>query len=151
MNDMTPTTFASESAKVIEKPAVPQWSPKWWYDLKKLDGRPIIWSLKNRPDDWSIDSGNCVLTHKPSDHQFWVYMGQFYLWHTPGCGCQRGTDTYFQRGQHFRLRWALRRWKMHTKYNIQQRKKDQKIKDAAHQQFLKTHKHFQEHFTLGHQ
>ncbi len=147
MNDMTPhinsfQTLPETAIKIPEQPKVPTWKPRWWYDLRKLDARPVIWSLKNRPQDWRYDRYPRPITiiHTPSNHEFWITMGSSYLYRTDGCGCQRSKEQKFQKGQHFRLRWALRQWNRHY---------HQKLNEPSKQKKIDQHKHFQEHFTLG--
>lgn len=85
---------------VPEKPELPTFKRRWWFKRDRLDARPVIWSLYNRPDDWEQTS-QYRLTHKPSRHVFWVGNGYgFYGLYEANCSClstsNRGRFQPFQ-------------------------------------------------------
>lgn len=82
----------------------PIYAPRWWYSRGRHDARPIAWSLRNRPQDWSIrhaDGGDfAYLTHKPSNHVFRVGSNQVpVLERRTSCDC-----SYIQKYQQFQRR-----------------------------------------------
>lgn len=56
---------------------------------RRLDFRPVAWSLRNRPEEWKWGAGHHCIVHKPTRHQFWVSNGVEYydLYNTGGCSC----------------------------------------------------------------
>lgn len=97
----------------------PSFEPLDWFDPNRLDARPLIWSLQNRPNEWkeednirvSHDTWRNGIKHVPSEHYFitegfgLAYMTANY------CDCTRGPRTYFQRGQSRALKRAVRDWR----------------------------------------
>lgn len=106
--------------RVETKPALPVFKRRWWFRDDRLDARPVIWSLENRPEEWEVDrrSRPLTITHLPSKHEFWVGMGGYHLWRAPNldgtsCGCLGLThsgETRFQRFQQVAFRRAYRNW-----------------------------------------
>lgn len=57
-------TFVLAEA-VPTKPATPVFGPRW-HSRSRLDIRPVLWSLRNRPEEWQ--QGEYTLIHAPSKH-----------------------------------------------------------------------------------
>ena len=55
---------------------MPTFPHRWWRSQNRLDIRPVLWSLRNMPQDWSIDQH--TITHNPSKHEFWISNGFFF-------------------------------------------------------------------------
>jgi hypothetical protein len=107
---------AASSARTMPKidTALPVFKPRWWFRKDRLDARPVVWSLLNRPDDWIwSSSAHCVIVHKPSLHEFWVGNGrESYRLYRADCGCssEGGHFQHFQQGIFHRafLSWQER-------------------------------------------
>lgn len=99
-------------ATEVEAPALPSFTPRWWYRSDRLDARPVAWSLRNRPQDWRWRTENITLEHVPSRHVFWVGNGpMFYGLHEADCSC-KSTRGRFQRLQaRFVFGPAYRHWR----------------------------------------
>jgi|SRR5215469_195367 len=87
------------------------------YDPNKLDARPLIWSLENKPEEWSYPGPRpdnhalaFYLRHEPSNHLFNI------SWHENLCGlaaaeCScHATSHQFQTGQALELYAAAVAW-----------------------------------------
>lgn len=83
------------------KPTMPEFKKKWWHRSDRLDVRPVIWSMENRPEEWERYGSVSAISvqHKPSNHVFNIY-GRM---HTT-CGC---SQLLFQWGQTKRLGKAV--------------------------------------------
>src|SRR5258708_16177680 len=60
-------------AEIEATPRLPTFEPRWWYRADRLDARPVIWSLKNRPEEWTVNYGgrpHYYLKHHPTNHTF---------------------------------------------------------------------------------
>jgi len=126
------TIVAPETTPVKPEPKLPTFEWKWWFKkYGRLDARPIIWSLYNKPQDWErvapINDYPQRLRHKPSNHQFYFdtsFITQMYLVQA-NCGCVN-QGKKFQRFQKRALKRAVNDWR---------------AKDAA-----PIHKQFYSHF-----
>lgn len=81
------------------KPTMPIFKRKWWYLADRLDARPVIWSLENKPEDWEAPAFTGSVRHKPSDH-FYTSSGTMFA----NCDC---SHYGFQWGQQRRLARAV--------------------------------------------
>ena len=88
----------------------PTFTKRPWHSRGRLDIRPVLWSLRNRPQDWRAD--HYTLTHVPSAHKFWIANGFFFygLWASNGCSCQREREGAFSIIQKFQFGAARRAW-----------------------------------------
>ncbi len=81
--------------------AIPTFSSRRWHSRSRLDIRPVLWSLRNRPQDWQQDE--FALLHKPSKHEFWTANGfWFYALYRAHCSCTRsgyGSFSFIQKIQ----------------------------------------------------
>ncbi len=97
-------TFAPDIQHAVEaekpKPVMPEFKPKWWYRSDRLDARPTIWSLENRPEEWRVVFQSDSVRHEPSDHYYTTYGTMFSM-----CTCSR---YQLQRGQQARLAKAVK-------------------------------------------
>ncbi len=114
------TIFAFMAAPALEAQTktetLPTFKPRWWHRAGRLDIRPVIWSLRNHPEEWRSDH-RYTITHVPSQHEFWIANGWgFYsLYHSGGrggdeCSCERW-GGHFQRFQQGSFGRAYRRWR----------------------------------------
>lgn len=71
-----------------EPPKLPTFEPRWWHKPGRLDARPVMWSLRNRPDEWEPADRPPVwlLRHKPSGHVF--HIGAYRSAHLTGVNDQ---------------------------------------------------------------
>lgn len=89
--------------------ALPVFKSRWWYSDKRLDARPVIWSLDNRPEEWVLlgpGKDHERLCHMPSDHKLWtrgLIKGDLQA----RCSCSGRGWQIFQRAS---LRRAMNRW-----------------------------------------
>ena len=103
-------------------PQPPVFKRRWWYSDHKHDGRPVLWSIENRPQDWealdhqlapiqpNTDRDAYYFRHKPSKHVFRVfpYGRGFSLDDSTRCGCSHSSDfQWFHAGA---LRRAYHKW-----------------------------------------
>lgn len=52
-----PAAVAAAINNVAVKPKpLPTFKPRWWYNPRRLDARPVIWSLYNRPEEWTVSN-----------------------------------------------------------------------------------------------
>ena len=92
-------------------PALPSFNPRWWYRSDRLDARPVIWSLKNRPEDWEQGEYPWLIRHHPTGHVF--SMIPVRLVGPEDCSCvHRSNQGRFQLFQCFALERAIWR-KLH--------------------------------------
>lgn len=106
----------STTTEKAEPPALPTFKPRWWHNRNRLDARPVMWSLRNRPDDWEWRNEPHTLRHKPSKHIFWVANGPgfYHLYETDGCSCLSSSNRgKFQRFQQIKFWHAFRCWRRH--------------------------------------
>lgn len=91
-------------------PAMPVFKPRWWRSKTRLDIRPVLWSLRNRPEEWRQDEYTIV--HMPSRHEFWTANGFFAysLYRSNGCSCQRARGGGFSLLQKFEFSAAWSKW-----------------------------------------
>jgi hypothetical protein len=78
---------------------------RFWWRASRLDARPVIWSLRNNPQDWTVERDDSyhrtIIRHVPSQHEFVV--GSFRqseytrLLYSNGCSCHDA--TYFHTWQ----------------------------------------------------
>lgn len=114
-------------------PRLPTFKPRWWYSDQRFDARPVVWSLRNRPEEWeAVDSSFSSgpgwspvtgrypdgLRHKPSGHIF-RYFGdhaqRLVSAVSPSdgtvCSClNQASDRKPQLGQRVRLWSAMWDW-----------------------------------------
>lgn len=115
-HDMLNFAFlAPMAAKAAEmKPALPAvFKPRWWYSEERLDARAVIWSLRNRPQEWkyTYESRDMKITHVPSNHEVWISWYMDYRLEARHCGCSsRGAWQLFQTLAVGRAIRAWRRW-----------------------------------------
>lgn len=86
-------------AKVAQSPV---FGPRW-HSHSRLDIRPVLWSLRNRPEEWS--QTEYTLRHDPSGHEFWIANG-FWFYGLYGsddnCSCTKvrgGAFSFIQKVQ----------------------------------------------------
>lgn len=81
--------FDAANANIPGVTDLPQFKPR--RNQSRLDFRPVIWSLRNRPDEWEWGHGHYCIVHKPSRHEIWVSSGLEYynLYNAGGCSCTR--------------------------------------------------------------
>lgn len=81
----------------VTRAVMPVFKRRWWQG-KKLDHRPVVWSLRERPEEWRIDmSGNQMTQafHRPSTHSFRLDMGPWVkLYSSNECSCQRFARSF---------------------------------------------------------
>ena len=118
---LTKVTDDKPAVKIEEKPKLPVFKREWWHSAVRLDARPVIWSLKNRPQDWSVaprsHTFGWYLNHTPSDHSFILGHTPFFCRMYDGslCSCQRASPRgKFQRGQKYRF-WLAGRIFLHKR------------------------------------
>ncbi len=83
-----------------------------WHSRNRLDIRPVLWSLRNRPQEWR--RGNYTLDHIPSGHRFWIANGFFHysLYEANGCSCRRENhDGHFSLIQKIEFGAAYKAWR----------------------------------------
>jgi hypothetical protein len=72
-----------------------------WHSFSRLDIRPVLWSLRNRPEEW--EQNEFTIVHKPSKHEFWIANGfWFYSLYRADCSCTKaagGKFSYIQKVQ----------------------------------------------------
>lgn len=86
---------------------------RWFFRDGRLDARPIIWSLRNCPQDWVpnyVGDGTLYeLTHKKTDHAIRAYWASDYRMSSSSrCGC---SNTQWQPFQTRQLGRAIKGWK----------------------------------------
>jgi hypothetical protein len=95
----------------VAKPLLPTFKPRWWFKVDRLDARPVVWSLRNRPQEWSRKGKRYTLTHMPSQHTFWIGNGVgSYGLYDADCGCST-IERKFQRFQQITFHRAYRSWR----------------------------------------
>lgn len=78
-----------------------------WHSWSRLDIRPVLWSLRNRPEEW--EQLKYRLVHKPSNHQFWTANGLFfYSLHDANCSCTKVRGGGFSLIQKLQFAFARR-------------------------------------------
>lgn len=105
------------TAELQKKDDLPVFKKRWWHRADRLDARPVIWSLDNRPDDWGrADYGPggtlrpaWILRHKPSNHVFWFAVVVRLEIEDNSCSCT-STRGRFQPFQNRAIKRAYRRW-----------------------------------------
>lgn len=111
--------LAEPQATAVESThALPTFEPRWWHSANKLDARPMIWSLYNRPQDWEfIPVGYPFFRHKPSGHSFYASrmdspspIAKYRLANSEGCSCAMTTKRY-QRFQSWFVGRAYHHWR----------------------------------------
>lgn len=110
--------MARDTLPDADPACLPVFQPHWWHRQDRLDARPVVWSLYNRPEDWEWKRyygdvvSDAILVHKPSKHEFWVATGiGFYRLHDANCSCHRDTAGWFQRFQQYAFHRAFRHWR----------------------------------------
>lgn len=79
-----------------------------WHSFSRLDIRPVLWSLRNRPEEW--EQSEYRLTHTPSQHTFWIGNGfWFYSLHDANCSCTQVSGGKFSFIQKIQFSFARRR------------------------------------------
>lgn len=93
-------------------PVMPDWSSLRQSKKARLDIRPVVWSLLNKPEDWKWGYNNYTIYHVKSNHQFWVTSGPYRLYGADHCSCQQVADgTGFSIAQRYKFGVAFRAWK----------------------------------------
>lgn len=110
---MTANAFLAMSAPALEAKSapLPTFVRRPWYNPHRVDARPVIWSLRNRPEDWKYTWAthrNLTLTHKPSGHKLWASGVMGYKIDSDSCSC---TGRAWQFLQFFAMGRAVRAWK----------------------------------------
>lgn len=80
-----------------------------WHSWSRIDIRPVLWSLRNRPEEWHQDG--YTLVHKPSKHGFWTGNGFWFygLYDSNNCSCtSRPSHGRFSLIQKFQFGLARR-------------------------------------------
>lgn len=103
---------AGDEAMIHSKPVLPVFKPRFWWSPDRLDVRPVLWSMRNKPEDWAVQrlprprfDGGWML-HTPSQHSFQV--GGFWagdragLRNSRNCGCSQSSKK-FHTGQAHRF------------------------------------------------
>lgn len=105
--------LAAAQSPPAEQPSVPVFPKRWWHSRKRLDIRPVLWSLRNRPGEWSV--GEYRLLHVPSKHEFWIANGRgsYRLYHAD-CSCS-SANRRFSFLQQFLFHSAFRDWQRLTR------------------------------------
>lgn len=93
--------------------ALPLFKPR--RNQRRLDLRPVAWSLRNRPDEWEwLGSSNYRIVHKPSAHQFWVANGiTFYDLYHADCSCTSRVNRRHRKpsiADRLRFHFAFKGW-----------------------------------------
>lgn len=121
-----------EKAKAV----CPQFKPKWWYKPKRLDARPMIWSLRNKPEDWQMHESGYHLIHMPSQHHYATDPRMEYRpLPTSDCGCGTAYAGY-QPFQTFSIGRAVRSW---LRWNDKRKELERQVEVNLNAQF---HSHF---------
>jgi hypothetical protein len=95
----------------VDQKKPPEFTRRWWYSSRRLDARPLAWSLVNRPHEWAWSSQNLIV-HMPSTHIYWIGTNQkAFQYDAPYCNCQSASRGRFQRGQQRMFRNAFNTWK----------------------------------------
>lgn len=105
----------NDTLAAIEK-TPPQFGPQPWHSRGYLDARPVIWSLRNRPEQWErrnvtgYDDNYCIMYHKPSRHSF--YETGWGL-QSASCSCtgHPARGGRFSFAQRWQVRAAFRHWR----------------------------------------
>jgi len=105
---LAPLAALAAPAKIDEKPT---FAPRWWYSKRRLDARPVIWALANRPADFRWQTEGLTLVHTPSKHVFWTGSHNVGLYDAE-CSCSTETNGRFQRFQVRGFRRAVRAWRL---------------------------------------
>lgn len=94
--------------------SLPTFQRHWWHRNNRLDARPVIWSLENRPQEWDLrfpGSALVLITHKPSQHTFDIGWGFAHLYEARcSCNLRGDAENRFQLFQGLALKRAGRRW-----------------------------------------
>lgn len=112
---------AVEKTEAEEKPALPVFTPRWWHKPNRLDARPVIWSLRNRPQDWKITDRTArpdslrwrptSMIHTPSNHMFWTWHLGTPRLYDARCSCNDQSDRgRFQPFQNRAFKDAVTWW-----------------------------------------
>ena len=91
---------------------LPTFKPRWWYSPDRLDARPVMWYLRNRPEEWEPADNRpyWFLRHKPSRHTFRI-AGPAIGLASANCDCSSRSDRgRFQVFQNIAFRAAVRTW-----------------------------------------
>lgn len=99
--------------KSTTPPAMPEWQSLRYSKKQRLDIRPVLWSLRNKPQDWEWQRGRDTIGHIPSGHSFWVYSMDYHLHNSTQCSCtqaREGRFSFIQRRQFGRAFASWRRW-----------------------------------------
>jgi hypothetical protein len=80
---------------------------------RRLDLRPAIWSLRNRPEEWKMSLPGYIVIHIPSDHRFWISFGSYAMPYLTGeCSCEeipsRNAPSFIDR---WNFMLAFRAWR----------------------------------------
>ena len=126
---LAPAAIAVKKTDTQEE-KLPEFKPRWWYSPDRLDARPVVWSLKNRPHEWNwrnyaLDGSpptysDMMLTHVPSQHHFWIGSAPY---HYPRldddtiCSCATLSGRW-QMWQNPALRKAIREWVAQKRGNV---------------------------------
>lgn len=115
------TRKAQEVACMMTGQIAPTFKERWWHSKSRIDIRPVVWSIRNRPDDWEL-SDYCFV-HTPTRCSFWIANGksQYKLYRAPELWSD--TDPPFGKLS-FIQRWqfseAFFDWKTKTAKNWRQ-------------------------------
>lgn len=105
---LMPPAAQALNVETETKPALPVFKRRWWHRSDRLDARPVLWSLRNRPEEWR--PSYLTVLHVPSGHEFWCTWPCNGLYRA-GCSCDtRGEENHFQVFQSFWFRLAAQRF-----------------------------------------
>lgn len=82
-----------------KEPQRPTFKARWWHRHNRIDVRPVIWSLINKPQDWKLSRPyyywrGHIITHVTTRHDFRVGKTPFScrMDDTTRCECQRQSN-----------------------------------------------------------
>lgn len=104
-----PVVPAIQKPEQVEKPVTKEPNLSQWYHNPKwrLDIRPMLWSLYNKPEEWTQTTYR--LTHNPSCHAVYFSNGwPFYELFGQQCDCE---TRKLSLGQKWQLRRAVAGWR----------------------------------------
>jgi hypothetical protein len=101
----------AEAVKIAcSRPQPPVFKRRWWFKQTRIDARPVVWSLRHRPEDWEThERDGDRIKHKPSGYTLVLRDG------IPNRMWDKTCDDvrYFQSFQKYGLLSAYEDWKKH--------------------------------------